>query len=59
MTAAQLAHLAELANDAARYYRNSRPAWARTFADAAHTADLATIDEGHGEQTARLRLSPR
>jgi uncharacterized membrane protein len=54
MTAQQLQHLAELAGDAARYYRRTRPAWARTMAVAAHIARLAAAHEQQTEKVVRI-----
>jgi uncharacterized membrane protein len=45
MTANRLQHLADLASEAARYYRRTRPAWARTIAAAAVIARLAAAHE--------------
>jgi uncharacterized membrane protein len=54
MTAEQLQHLAELADDAARYYRRTHPAWARTMAVAAHIARLAAAHEQEAERLVRI-----
>jgi hypothetical protein len=54
MTAAQLQHLAELAGDAARYYRRTHPAWARTMAVAAHIGRLAAAHERQAEKVVSI-----
>jgi hypothetical protein len=55
MTADRLEHLAELANEAARYYRRSHPAWARTMVVAAHHARLMAAREARAEEAQRIQ----
>jgi hypothetical protein len=50
MTANRLHHLAELASEAARYYRRSHQAWARAMATAAVIARIAAAHEHRGEE---------
>jgi hypothetical protein len=54
MTANQLQHLAELASNAAHYYRRTHPAWARTMVIAAHVARLMVAHEQRREQAVRI-----
>lgn len=53
MTAAQLAHLAELAADAAGFYADTNPSAARLFEDTALRADRLSAELRRGEQQAR------
>lgn len=53
MTAAQLAHLAELAAYAAGFYAKTNPASARLFEDAALRADRLSAEMGREERQAR------
>lgn len=55
MTAAQLQRLAELNDEAAQWTTN--PAWARTFAAAAHQARLQAEKQQRAERYAELRTS--
>jgi hypothetical protein len=55
MTAKELEQLAELANQAARYYRPSHPAWSRTMAVAAHNARLMAAHEARAEEAQRIQ----
>ena len=57
MTAAQLQRLAELNDEAAQWTTN--PAWARTFAAAAHQARLQAEKQQRAERYAELRASLR
>jgi hypothetical protein len=52
MTAAQLAHLAELAAFAADFFANTDPAAARNFGDAALRADALSVDLRREEEHA-------
>jgi hypothetical protein len=52
MTAAQLAHLAELAAYAAGFYATSDPAAARLFEDTALRADTLSAELRHEERQA-------
>jgi hypothetical protein len=54
MTANQLHHLAELASNAAHYYRRTHPAWARTMVVAAHIARLMVAHERRREEAVRI-----
>ncbi|MGA2307600.1 MAG: hypothetical protein ABSH29_25940 [Acidimicrobiales bacterium] len=53
MTAAQLAHLAELAAFAADYFATSDPRTARTFGDTARRADTLSAEIQRDETEAR------
>ena len=53
MTAAQLAHLAELAAYAAGFYADTNPAAAAMFGDAALRADTLSAELRREEQAAR------
>ena len=53
MTAAQLRRLAELNDEAVAWTTN--PAWARTFATAAHQARLQAENQQRAERFAELR----
>jgi hypothetical protein len=53
MTAAQLAHLAELAAYASGFYATTDPAAARMFEDAALRADTLSTELRHEEHQAR------
>jgi hypothetical protein len=57
MTAAQLLHLAQLADEAAHFYRPTNPAWARTMAAAAQTARLMAERQARGERAQELRAA--
>ena len=52
MTAAQLAHLAELAAFAADFFADTDPAAARKFGDAALRADALSVDLRREEEHA-------
>ena len=54
MTAAQLAHLAELAGLAAEYFAASDPDAARMFGDSAVRADTLSAEVHRGETAARI-----
>ncbi len=54
MTAARLEHLADLAAEAARYFRRTNPAWSRTMAAAARAARIMAAHEARAEVTQRL-----
>ena len=54
MTAAQLAHLAELAALAADYFAVSDPDAARTFGDSASRAETLSAEVHRGETMARI-----
>jgi uncharacterized membrane protein len=56
MTASRLQHLADLASEAARYYRRTHPAWARTIAAAAVIARLAAAHEDQAEERHQTEL---
>lgn len=53
MTAAQLAHLAELAAYASGFYAKTNPAAAQLFKDTALRADRLSAELGREEQQAR------
>jgi len=54
MTAAQLAHLAELAALAADYFADSDPDAARMFGDSALRAETLSAEVHRGETAARI-----
>jgi hypothetical protein len=57
VTAEQLVHLAELADQAADFFSDTNPTWARTMAHAAHTARLMAERQARGERVRELRAS--
>jgi hypothetical protein len=58
MTAAQLAHLAELAAFAADFFADTDPAAARKFGDAALRADALSVDLRREEDQAVKGVNP-
>jgi hypothetical protein len=57
MTAAQLAHLAELAALAADYFAVSDPDTARIFGDSASRAEMLSAEVHRDEAVARIRTA--
>jgi hypothetical protein len=55
MTADRLEHLANMADEAARYFRRTNPAWARTMAAAATAARRAATHEREAEDRVRMQ----
>jgi hypothetical protein len=56
MTAAQLAHLAELAASAAAFFAATDPASARQFGKTSLRADALSVELGQAEEHARQGL---
>jgi hypothetical protein len=59
MTAARLEHLANLVDEAARYFRRTNPAWSHTMAVAARTARIMGAHEARAEATQHLHAGNR
>jgi hypothetical protein len=55
MTASELEQLTERCSRAAHYFRNTNPAWSRTFKGAATAAQLAAERERKAEERQRIK----